>query len=134
MKYSYYDAMSEDIRNYITENVDLAEYAGDRDGLETALNDEMWTADDVTGNASGSYTFNRWTARGYVTENVHLVEAAVHEYGWDATEIAKHFLDEDGEWFDVLIRCYLLPSVLGDVLDAMEIDGAFEEKDEEETA
>ena len=130
MRYEYYDAMATDIRNYITENVDLAEYVGDRDGLETELADTLFCDDSVTGNASGSYTFNRWTARNYVTENVHLVEAAVHEYGYDATEIAQHFLDEDWEWFDVTIRCYLLPSVLMDVLDAMENDGAFEEQED----
>ena len=41
-KYNYYDAVREDIREYIKENVDLSEYA-DRDEAFDALDDRLWT-------------------------------------------------------------------------------------------
>lgn len=59
MSYNYMNAMAEDIRDYITENINREDYTEDRDGLEEYLNDTLWTEDSVTGNASGSYTFNR---------------------------------------------------------------------------
>lgn len=127
MRYDYYVAMQNDIRQYITDNVDLTEWVGNREGLETVLCDELWTEDSVTGNGSGSYTFDRQTAKEYVTDNVNLVGTFVHEFGCTADEVTRHFYNEDWEWFDVSIRCYLLTSVVGDVLDAMEWDGAFEE-------
>jgi hypothetical protein len=131
--YNYYNAMDEDIRNYVTENVDLTEYANDRDGLETVLSDELWTVDSVTGNGSGSYTFNTWTARDYVTENMDLLRDALTEFSTDTEIIAEKFLDNDWEYFDVTIRCYLLNQVLSEVLDHLEEEGAFEDEDEETT-
>ena len=62
--YNYLEAITEDVLGYIVENIDLTEYA-DLEELEAFLNDELWTVDSVTGNASGSYTFNRWTAKEY---------------------------------------------------------------------
>lgn len=129
--YNYYDAMNEDIRNYITENVDFTEYVDDRDGLETVLSDELWTADSVTGNASGSYTFNTWTARDCVTENMDLLRDALTEFGTDTEIVAEKFLDNDWEYFDVTIRCYLLGQVLSEVLDHLEEEGAFEDEETE---
>lgn len=132
--YNYREAMAEDIRNYITENIDLTEWSDNRGRLKVVLSDEirneieeeLWTADDVTGNASGSYTFNTLKAQEYVTENSELFAEAVTELGYDLNEIAQRFLDGEWEWFDVTIRCYLLGSVLSDVLDELENEGAFE--------
>lgn len=136
MAYDYREAMKEDIKNYIDDNIDLADFAGDRDGLEAKLNDDLWIADDVTGNASGSYTFNSYQAGEYVKENMDLLHDMIAEFCMDAAEIGDRFMNEDWEYFDVSIRCYLVGEVLADVLDEMELDGAFEvieEDDEEET-
>ena len=54
------------------------------------------------------------------------------EFGIDAAEIGRRFLNEDWEWFDVSIRCYLLGQAVAAVLDEMENDGAFDEPEETE--
>lgn len=54
-RYDYLNAVIDDVREYIAEEIDLAEWKGNRDGLEEKLNDDLWTTDSVTGNASGSY-------------------------------------------------------------------------------
>lgn len=120
MNYDYYDAMKEDIREYLEENgaIDrlLADDA-DRDEIEEELRDELWTADSVTGNASGSYTFNRLQAREYVIDNMDLLNEAIETFCVDAETVADKFTSENWEYFDVTIRCYLLDAVLSDVID-----------------
>lgn len=61
--YDYLEAIKADVKDAISDNYDLNEYRGDREGLEEKLNDDLWTNDSVTGNASGSYTFNSYTAK-----------------------------------------------------------------------
>lgn len=51
--YNYMEAMTEDIREYIKNEVTLSDYS-DRDELEEHLNETLWIEDSVTGNASGS--------------------------------------------------------------------------------
>ena len=53
--YDYLEQVTADVRDYVEQEIDLTEWAGDRDGLEEKLNDDLWTCDSVTGNASGSY-------------------------------------------------------------------------------
>ena len=45
----------------------------DLEELEQSLNDDLWTVDSVTGNASGSYTFNRYQAQA-ISEALEEVE------------------------------------------------------------
>lgn len=61
MEYYYLSAIKEDVKNYIDDEITISDFS-DRDELESYLNDELWTCDSVTGNASGSYTMNRLTA------------------------------------------------------------------------
>lgn len=58
--YDYRETIKADIRQYIEDNgtwLGLEDL--DKDELFETLNDNLWTADSVTGNGSGSYTFNR---------------------------------------------------------------------------
>ena len=71
-RYNYLEAVTDDVREYIRDEVDLAEWKGDRDGLEEKLNDDLWTADSVTGNASGSYYCNAWRAEEALSHNWDL--------------------------------------------------------------
>ena len=64
--YNYLEAVTEDVLEYINNEIDLTEWAGDRDGLEQQLNDTLFTEDSVTGNASGSYTFSTYQAEEYL--------------------------------------------------------------------
>lgn len=127
--YNYHLAMNEDIRDYIRENYteeEIRENLENRSAWEEELYDDLWVHDSVTGNASGSYTFNRWKAEEYVTDNNDLLREALREFCVDAETIAEKFLDEEWEYFDVTIRCYILGSVLYEVLD--EIEAEFEEE------
>ena len=130
--YNYLEAMENDVREAIKNDYDLNDWRGDRDGLEEKLNDDLWIDDSVTGNGSGSYTFNRERAREYVQDDGRdYIEDMCAEFGIDAAEVGRRFLDDDWEWFDVSIRCYLLGQAIAAVLDELEENGAFDEPEEE---
>ena len=50
-----------------------------------------------------------------------------NEFGIEAETIGQKFLDEEWEWMDVSIRCYLLDQAISEALDEIE-----EELEEEE--
>lgn len=113
MKYNYREAMKSDIREYL-------DWYEDIDGnMADELYEEMWIADSITGNASGSYTFNRWQAEEYVKDNLPLCIEAMEEFGCSAEEFGKKVYNEEWEYLDVTIRCYLLGECLNDVLGEM---------------
>jgi hypothetical protein len=121
--YDYYEAMKEDIKNYIAENYtaeELHENLLDIDNFSEQLNDDLWTVDSVTGNSSGSYTFSRATAKEYIlssSENIDVLREALKEFCVDGDTIAEKFLSEEWEYFDVTIRCYILNGVIYEVLE-----------------
>ena len=133
MNYNYLETMQNDVLNYIAQNIDRAEYIGDRDSLESTLNDDLWTEDSVTGNASGSYFCNAYKAREAVIDNMDYCTESLREFCTEPETIAKHFLNEDWEYFDVTIRCYLLGQAISEVLDELENAGYFEENDSDES-
>lgn len=120
MMYNYNEAIKDDIRNYLDNDFDwdtVRENEMDADELKEQLNDDLWINDSVTGNASGSYTFNSYKAGEYVKENIDLCREMVNEFCIDADTVAEKFLDEDWEYFDVSIRCYLLNQCIDEVVD-----------------
>ena len=126
--YNYYEAMKDDVREYIENEIYLNEWKGNREGLEEKLNDDLWTCDSVTGNGSGSYTFNAWQAEENLCHNLDLLEEALDEFGSD-----KGYLLENGaEAADVTIRCYLLGSTIAEVLDELEDELTEDEEEDEE--
>lgn len=124
-RYDYLEAVKADVLDYIRNEIDLTEWRGDRDGLEQQLNDDLWIADSVTGNASGSYTFNAWNAEEYLAHNWDLLAEAIDEFGGN-TDILQH----GAERCDVTIRCYLLGQAISEVLD--DLDEELEEEEEED--
>lgn len=129
--YNYLEAMKKDITEYINNEINLADYA-DRDELESSLNDDLFTEDSVTGNASGSYTFSRAQAQEYVKDNIDILKDACEEFGTDAASVGEWFLPDDWEKMDVTIRCYLLGQAIGEALDDMgdELEEAFKSEEE----
>lgn len=129
--YNYLEAMEEDIKEYISNEINLADFT-DRDELENSLYDDLFTEDSVTGNASGSYTFSRAQAQKYVTDNIDLLKDACEEFGTDAASVGEWFLSDDWEKMDVTIRCYLLGQAISEALDDMEdeLSKAFESEEE----
>ena len=116
MDYNYLDSMKDDINEYIKENVDLSEWADNRDGLEEHLNEVLWTEDSVTGNEYGSYTLDPYDAEEYLAHNYNLLNEALSEFGFEGNPLEK-----GPEWCDVTIRCYLLGQAISEVLDEAEI-------------
>ena len=121
MTYNYREAIRDDIREYIHEEINLAEWGGSREGLEEKLNDDLWICDGVTGNASGSYTFSRWKAEENLCHNWELLAEALQEFGCEGVNV----IEKGAEWADVTIRCYLLGECIAAVLDefAAQLDG-----------
>lgn len=117
--YNYHEAVADDIRQYLADNYTkeeiLSRIAEDRDEFYSQLNEDLWIEDSVTGNASGSYTFNRWKAEEYICHNIELLGEAVDEFGGD-----MDVLKNGAESCDVTIRCYLLPQAIDVVLDEYE--------------
>lgn len=120
-RYNYFSAVKEDVKNYINDN-EIKVYPSNREEIEQTLNDDLWVEDSVTGNASGSYTFNRWQAEENLCHNWELLAEAMEEFGCSD----KNVIEEGAEWADVTIRCYLLAQAIAEVLDEVE-------EEEEET-
>lgn len=122
MKYDYMAAMKEDILEYINENYtqeEIKEHLEDEDDFCEKLNDDLWVCDSVTGNASGSYTFNRNVAKEYVESNLDILRDALEEFCVEPKTFMEKFLDEEWEYFDVTIRCYLLGGAIYEALEEL---------------
>ena len=117
--YNYLESIKADVKEYIKNEVNMSEFA-DRKELAENLHDVLWVEDGVTGNASGSYTFDRLQAKEYVVDNMDLLNEMCQEFGIDAETIGSKFLNDEWEWFDISIRCYLLSQAIGEVMDEME--------------
>lgn len=126
--YNYMEAVADDVRDYIENEIDLKEWKGNRDGLEEKLNDDLWVCDSVTGNASGSYYCNNWKAEEALAHNWDLLAEALTEFGQDGTDVLK----EGAEAMDVTIRCYLLGQAIAEVLNDLEEEIAEDDETEEE--
>ena len=116
--YDYREAMTEDVKEWIKENIDLTEWTEDREGLEQQLNDDLWTEDSITGNASGSYYCNSYKAEESIAHNWDLLNEALDEFGQNNINV----IEKGAEWADVTIRCYLLGIAISEVLDHLEED------------
>lgn len=130
--YNYNKAIKNDVLDYIRNEIDFSEFDS-LEELEEKLNNGLWTEDSVTGNASGSYTFNRYQAQEYVSDNLDLLAEACEEFGTDKATIGEKFLDSDFEWMDVIIRCYLLGQAISEALEEVKDDfnAAHEDREEE---
>lgn len=130
--YDYREAMKEDIKEYLKNDAELS--ANDiiymSDNTRDSLYDDLFVEDSVTGNGSGSYTFNSYKASEYVKDNMDLCREALKEFCVDGETIAEKFLEEDWEYFDVTIRCYLLGECLDTAID--ELKDELEEENEED--
>ena len=113
MSYNYRRAIKHDIREAIEDNKYGSEEKDFNDWYEL-----LWTDDSVTGNASGSYTFNRTKAYAHVKDNIPLLIEALTEFGYESNYIVNLIsdLEYQAETADVIIRCYLLGECLQEVL------------------
>lgn len=112
--YNYKKAVKDDIKKYIAENINLADYA-DKEELHEYLQDTLWAENSVTGNASGSYTCNTYEAEENIAHNWDLLQEALEEFGSSDINV----LEKGAEWADVIIRCYLLSECIAEVLEGV---------------
>jgi len=113
--YNYREAVKNDVMDYMENK--LSDKFTSVDELRDKLNDDLWVDDSVTGNGSGQYTFNSYEAGEYVRDNMDLVHEMASEFGVSSEEIGNRFMDEDWEWFDVSIRCYLLSEAIDEAIE-----------------
>lgn len=127
-KYDYLSAVESDVREYIENNVNFHDYS-DLDEMKEDLNEKLFVEDSVTGNASGSYTFNTWKAEEYLCHNLDLLAEANEEFGG-----SSDILSDGAETCDVTIRCYLLGQAIENVAPDMwqDWEDSQEESEEEE--
>ena len=122
--YDYYEAVKEDVKNYIDNEIILSDY-DDKDELFQYLEKELWVNDDVTGNGSGSYTLSKFDAEINLCHNWNILEEIAEDWG-------KNCLDfSNPEALDITIRCYFLNDAISEVLDEMEDNGELPEDWEE---
>lgn len=107
---SYLEEVKNDIINYIEEN---------EINLEGArfdyLEDDLLMTDSVTGNASGSYTFNRWQAEENVKENLDEVVEILNDFGYEAEFLGNCIIEGDWEKLDVIARCWYVSVALAEI-------------------
>lgn len=113
-KYDYYDAVKEDVLKAIEEDYELLQREGeDAADYEERLNDALWSS-EVTGNGPYAYHFSdEEDAIAAVMGNLDLCSEAYREFGVDEDAVA--FMSNIRS-ADVTIRCYILPSVIQDII------------------
>lgn len=115
--YNYYEAVKEDVLEYIKNEINFAEFETLED-LGDFLNETLWANDSVTGNGSGSYTFNAWEAEENIAHNLDLLCEALEAFG----QSLDCLLTEGAEAADVTIRCYLLSDTITETLEEIAED------------
>ena len=123
--YNYLEAIKEDVKEYIEENINLSEF-GDIEELKEKLNEDLWINDSVTGNASGSYTCNRAKAKKYVDDNKKLVVEMAEEFGCK-NQVMDWWYSNNYEAIDCSIRCYLLNQAINEAIEEENLEYKIEE-------
>ena len=112
--YDYDQAVYDDVWSWVKEKLDNDELPHfTKDKLKEWLEERLYTDDDVTGNGSGSYTFNRYTAEKYICHNIGYIFDKIKEIGYIVDE--KSVLD--AEELDVTMRCALLNEAIDKVVE-----------------
>ena len=109
--YNYLDQETQDVINYFKNELSTEEQQQylqeDEEDFIDSLNSHLFNEDRVTGNGSGSYTFNTLQAEKNLVGNWELLRAAVEELSPNFNAVTR-----GAEACDVLIRLYLLPEAI----------------------
>lgn len=119
--YDYEGAVLEDVKAAILEGLSRGNYVDydEPEDAQDAIQEDLWIDDSVTGNGSGSYTFNTFMAELFLVNNGDLYGDALDDFGGE--------YDRSPESRDVTIRCHLLGSAISEALGSEDIIAAFEE-------
>lgn len=108
--YNYLSHEVKDVIDYLKENKVNLNNIG-QDVISSRLNAQLLNEDSVTGNGSGSYTFNTVKAERYLVGNWELLRAAIAEI-----DPSFNMLNRGAEACDVMVRLYLLPTAISEAL------------------
>lgn len=104
MNYNDYLVEVESVaQDFLDENIECY------DDFDDAF-DAMFCSDYVTGNGSGSYTFNSYKAQQNVKDAI-FDENIVTLLDWNGINIFDTLRDRGAETLDVIIRCYILSDI-----------------------
>ena len=137
LEYDYLENVKEDVKDYLEENPpevkDFTEFIkcerindnGDCEyffedlcDFKEELNNDLFIDDNVTGNASGSYTFNSNKAKDNIFKNgMETLKAAINEDFLTPESFTNYFLDESWESLDVTCRCFDLYTAIDEAVD-----------------
>lgn len=111
----YCKAVISDAEDVIAENFDNGCYDAETDF--TDVYDALFVDDAVTGNASGSYTFNAYQAKENVKDAMFddYILVALDNVGVSKEGVAFRILNREYETLDVMIRCAILSDVCGQI-------------------
>lgn len=129
-RYDYYEAVRADVEDWIEENKEHIDAMMDdymyQEYIELGeyISSECECNDGVTGDISGSYYCNAWEAEESLCHNWDLLMDAIAECGYD-----MDFIKQGPETCDVLIRCYLVPGTVQEVLEEM---GTYDREEKED--
>lgn len=114
-KYDYYEAVKEDVLNAIEEDDELLPREDeDRIDYEERLTDALWGS-GVTGNGFVAYYYSdKEDAIAAVMTNLDLCREAFQELEIDVDAVT--FMSNIRS-ADVTIRCYILSSVIHDIIE-----------------
>lgn len=112
--YNYHANVKNDILSVIADR-DIVVTAENKADIFEALYDDLFIDDSVTGNGSGSYTFNAYEAEENICHNTDLLREACEEFGGNLGE----WFERGAEYCDVSIRCYLLSECLFSALEEL---------------
>ena len=114
-RYDYYDAVKEDVLKVIEKDDELLPREDeDEEDYEERLTDALW-ASEVTGNGPYAYYYSdEDDAIAAVMGNLDLCRKAYQEFGVDEDAVA--FMSNIRS-ADVTIRCYILSSVIHDIIE-----------------
>ena len=119
--YSYKETVKADVREWMDDHRD--DFEGlDRHDVFEVVYDSCWVADEVTGNASGSYTFSRYESRRNFFEDDdsdEYISQMIEDGFMSAEDVGKAVSESNWEYLDVSIRCWLLSDCITEILDEM---------------
>lgn len=113
-KYNYREAVKEDVKNFIENEIDYQAYESVEE-LKEFLNEILFK--EIKGNTLDSSVVYRQQAEECLAHNLDLLYEVLSEFGEDIDA-----LKQGAEYCDVKIRCYLLPEAIDQVVDDLEIE------------
>ena len=117
--YDYCGAVKRDVCKWMENNreeVEAKRAEGNEFAFEDWIIEECMNRDDVTGNASGSYTFDIWEAEKCLCYNIDFL-VSLFDGIEGGTERIGEIIMRGPEYCDVFIRCCVLPDVVADAIE-----------------